>query len=46
MVPDHLPDDEGEERLREFGVEVRVGGQAPQAGDLADGGYPANPGVL
>ena len=35
VTADHLGDDEGEELLGEFGVEVRVLGENPQAGDLS-----------
>ena len=35
MVSDDLADDEGEELLGEFRIQVGVGRQLPQAGDLA-----------
>lgn len=34
MVPDHLVDDEAQEFLAEFGIEVRLLGQPAQPGDL------------
>lgn len=35
MMPDHLIDDEAQEFLGEIGIQIGIGGQLAQAGNLA-----------